>query len=465
MKNINLSVLIVSSTIVLFFFSSLRHFLIQSSALDLAFFDQVIYLASQGKTPISTLLGFHIIGDHSAFILYLIALPYRLFPDVHWLFFIQAFALSLGALPLYNLSLKLNLSKRYAITIVIAYLLYPAIFNINFYTDFRPETIAIPALFWSVFAAYNNQKLWFIFSILVTLSCKEILSLNVIFLGIWLGVFKKKTKYGITAVIMGVTWLSISFGYIIPFYRGGKAGGINFYQSLGNSFTEILVTLITRPYLILQKLFLPDSLFYCLLLLLPLLLILNWKKATILIPAFPTLMLNILSDYSAQRDLIHHYSLPMLPFLFIWAIESIQSIQFDQEKKLRKWISCKFIVIWSVLNFMILAKYSYFYTRYTSELDTWSSTRIAMSLVSTPESVLTTNQIAPHLSHREVINIVRNETETIELNQFDYVLLNLRHPGLTSSQEAVERLNDRIAESNDFELIFDRTDVKLWTQN
>ncbi|PNW28496.1 UNVERIFIED_CONTAM: hypothetical protein BEN50_21065 [Euhalothece sp. KZN 001] len=172
MKHFRLSFLIIGSTIVLFFFSSLRHFLIQSSALDLTFFDQVIYLASKGKTPISTLLGFHLIGDHSAFILYLIALLYRLFPYVHWLFFIQAFALSLGALPLYNLSLKLNLSKHYAVTIVIAYLLYPAIFNINFYTDFRSETIAIPGFLWLVFAAYNNQKLCFIFSILFIIYCK-----------------------------------------------------------------------------------------------------------------------------------------------------------------------------------------------------------------------------------------------------------------------------------------------------
>ncbi|WP_413199937.1 DUF2079 domain-containing protein, partial [Nostoc piscinale] len=51
------------SALILFLCSSLRHALFQSTALDLAVFDQWVYLASQGLPPISSFFGFHLLGD------------------------------------------------------------------------------------------------------------------------------------------------------------------------------------------------------------------------------------------------------------------------------------------------------------------------------------------------------------------------------------------------------------------
>ena len=45
------------STLVLFFFSSLRHALFQSGAGDLGIFDQGVYLISQGVSPNSSLIN------------------------------------------------------------------------------------------------------------------------------------------------------------------------------------------------------------------------------------------------------------------------------------------------------------------------------------------------------------------------------------------------------------------------
>jgi len=102
---IYISWMIAVSALILFIFSSLRHELFQSTALDLAAFDQWIYLASQGLPPISSFFGFHMIGDHAAFILYLIVPLYKIYPDVHWLFAVQAIALAIGCVPVYALSL------------------------------------------------------------------------------------------------------------------------------------------------------------------------------------------------------------------------------------------------------------------------------------------------------------------------------------------------------------------------
>jgi len=79
--------------------SALRHVLLQSSAFDLGIFDQAVYLISQGKTPISSFMGFYILGDHAALIFYPLALLYKIYPSVYWLFAVQAISLASGAIP------------------------------------------------------------------------------------------------------------------------------------------------------------------------------------------------------------------------------------------------------------------------------------------------------------------------------------------------------------------------------
>ncbi|MGL4378056.1 MAG: DUF2079 domain-containing protein, partial [Microcoleaceae cyanobacterium] len=97
------AIVIISAT-VMFLISCARHLMLQSTGFDLGIFDQAIYLISQGQTPFSSLMGFHIIGDHGALVFYLIALLYKIYPHVFWLFFLQSIALALGVLPIWYLA-------------------------------------------------------------------------------------------------------------------------------------------------------------------------------------------------------------------------------------------------------------------------------------------------------------------------------------------------------------------------
>jgi len=92
------------SALILFASSSLRHLLFQSTAWDLGIFDQAVYLISQGQKPISSFLGFHILGDHGALVFYPLAVLYKIYPSVYWLFAVQAVALAIGALPIWHLA-------------------------------------------------------------------------------------------------------------------------------------------------------------------------------------------------------------------------------------------------------------------------------------------------------------------------------------------------------------------------
>lgn len=445
------------SALILFAFSSLRHALFQSTALDLAVFDQWVYLASQGLPPISSFFGFHLLGDHAAFILYAIALLYKIYPNVHWLFATQAIALAAGVFPIYALSLQIGLSVAYARVIALSYLLYPALFNINFFTDFRPEAIAIPALLWAMWAGISNRTWQLIVAVALVLASKDILSLTVIALGIWMYFIVRRRFYGIACIVTGTVWYLLTVGYLVPLLRGGQAGGVVFYGSLGNSPSQILWTIITNPVLILGKFFSPDTLFYYLLLLLPVIIGLHWREILTILPALPMLLLNILSDYWPQRDLIHHYSLPIFPFIIVWLLRSIK--QYQKEQK-RLWLKPRILVVWAIISFLMLAKYDFFVTRYLSSLSNLQFLYTAVGLVKTNKSVLTTSRIAPHLSQRQIIKLtnVNQDISDISSDNFEYVLLDL------NSSEFNSDLVNQLKNDQTFKLTYESDRVYLFTK-
>lgn len=463
--------MIVVATIILFATSSARHALFHSTAFDLAIFDQAIYLISQNQTPFSSLMAINILGDHAAFIFYPLALLYKIYPDVHWLLFVQAISLALGAWPSWSLARQAGLNEQKSIAVAAVYLLYPAVFNVNLF-DFHPEVIALPALLAAILAARLNKTLWFCAAIVLVLSCKAVLSLTVAAMGLWLLCFDKKRNCGLIALFLGAGWFLVATQAVIPYFNQGREhAGIGRYQYLGNSVFEIAINLILKPNLVLGRLFSLDTLEYLALLLLPVIWWLSPRQLTPLISAVPMLAMNILSDIPAQRDLIHQYSIPILPFLLVTVISSLAASNQQKGKTIFDRLPIpnyplpRVIVIWSLIAFLALAKYGYFWTIYLNGIDTLSATKEAISLVETKGSVLTSAQIAPHLAHRPVVKLTQADAPPANLAEFDYVLLNLRYPGWMSDRAFVENLITRLKNNPQFQLKYQQDDIYLFTQN
>ncbi len=322
----SLLIAITTTATILFLSSSLRHALFQSTAFDLGIFDQAIYLISQNQTPFSSLMQMHILGDHAAVIYYPLAWLYKIYPDVHWLFLVQAVALSLGAWPSWSLARLASLNPEQSRAIAFIYLLYPVVFNINLF-DFHPEVIALPALLSAILAARLNKIMWFSAAILLVLSCKAVLSLTVAAIGLWLLLCEKKQRCGAIALVFGIAWFVIASQKIIPFFSGSEVAGVGRYSYLGKSVLEIIINIILKPQLILGKFFSIDTFKYIFLLSLPLFWGLLPFSSKIgmryllpLIPALPTLAINILSDLPFQRSLAYQYSVPIIPFLLLAVI-------------------------------------------------------------------------------------------------------------------------------------------------
>ncbi|MEG4406153.1 DUF2079 domain-containing protein [Microcoleus sp. MON2_D5] len=463
--------MIVVTTLVLLAASSARHALFQSTAFDLAIFDQAIYLISQNQTPFSSFMAINIWGDHAAFIFYPLALLYKIYPDVHWLFLVQAVSLALGAWPSWSLARQAGLNNSISWAIACIYLLYPLVFNVNLF-DFHPEVIALPALLAAILAARLNKTLWFCAAIVLVLSCKAVLSLTVAAMGLWLLCFDKKRNCGLIALFLGAGWFLVVTQAVIPYFNQGREhAAIGRYQYLGNSVLEIAINLIVKPNLVLGRLFSLETLEYLALLLLPVIWWLSPRHLSSLISAVPMLAMNILSDRPAQRDLVHQYSVPILPFLLVAVISSLAASNQQKGKTIFDRLPIpnyplpRVIVIWSLIAFLALAKYGYFWTIYLNGIDTLPATREAISLVETKGSVLTNVQIAPHLAHRPVVRLTQAKTPPANLAEFDYVLLNLRYPGWMSDREFVKNLVTKLKNTPQFQLKYQRDDIYLFTQN
>ena len=451
----NINGIVGINALILFTASILRHELFNSSG-DLAFFDQTVYLISQAKLPFSSVLGFHVLADHAAWILYPIALLYKIYPSVYWLFLIQSVALSLGAFVTYLLALQAGLKENQAIAMVAVYLLYPVVYNSNL-CDFHPDTLAVPALLTAVLAARTKKIVWFCVSVLIVLGCKAVLSLTVVAMGVWLLLFEKRRLYGVIAIISGIAWFLIANKIIIPFF-GSEATLVNRhfyrYSYLGKSFSETLQIILYQPQLIISNILSSINLEYLSFLLVPVIWGLIPKYMTSLIGAIPCLALNILADHPSQKNVILHYSLPVIPFLILALIASIAADKAWLKQK-------RAILLWSLIWFLILGKWGFFISKYLNFVDNWQATKEAISLIKTQDSVLTTDVITPHLTHRQEISF---KYDINELNNFHYILLNTRHPGWAATAEDYGNLVKELKKRSDFNLQYERDYVYLFVQ-
>ena len=447
----------IISFIVLFFSSSLRHYLFHSTAYDLGIFDQATYLISQGKTAITTVQGFHIMGDHAAWIYYLLAIPYKIYPSVYWLFIIQSLALSLGVLPTYYLSVEAGLKKSQAIAMTLVYLLYPVVFNANLF-DFHSEVIAVPLILSAILAARLKKLVWFCLCIILILGCKAVLSLTVMAMGIGLLLFEKRRLYGAIAIVLGVAWFIVTTKMIIPFFSGEEVAAVGRYSYLGDSVFDILKNLIFQPQLILSKVFTLDNLGYLVLLLTPIFWGLSTASLKPLFGAIPCVAINLLADYQPQKDLVHQYSLPALPFLIVGIIATLAIGKGVFKQK-------KYIILWSLIGFLALAKFTHFTGRYLTSVDTLQETREAVAMVKTSGGVYTTAQITPHLSNRELIKFTDQNFPNQDLEIFDYILLNIHHPGWASSNGFAQSILNKVSNNKNFKVTYEKNDVYLFEKN
>jgi uncharacterized membrane protein len=453
--------------LVLFSISAFRHYQFRSDW-DLSIFVQGIYLISQGKSPDSTLIGIHMLADHVSFMLYPLAVIYRLFSTPYSLLFIQSLAIVLALFPLRALAKMAGLGRSQTLVIGIAYLLYPTTLFSNMF-DFHPEVLTIPFFFGAILAARANRLGWFTLCLVIILSCRDALALNVVPMGLWLLWCERRRWAGAIAIGGGIAWFLIATKVIIPAIAGDTLNMLEttaklHYGSLGSSFTEVFQNLFLRPQIVLGKIFSLDTVKYLLLLYIPVFWGLIPRYMAPLLVAIPTLAMNILADYAPQRAVMFHYDVPIVPFVFVAIIAAMahDKTWLRQSKHILTWC-CLLIVLGGGLRSLKphLVAQPYNWTNVQADHQ-------ALTQVRPSSNVLSTGIFLPHLANRSIITpfpppkgYVGGISKAQGLQKYDQILLS-SYRRTEEERAQIQALIAQLKQDAAFKLVYEEKGTYLF---
>lgn len=316
---------------------------------DLAIFDQGLWLLSHFHAPFVTIMGRNLFGDHTSFILFVIAPFYRLAPEPQGILVLQVCVLGGTAIPLYTLAQKLTHSTTIATLLAASYLLNPALQNGNM-EQFHPEALQVLIITLAIYAAFEWKPVLLGTMVVLALLVKEDAALLVGPLGLWV-LWKRNRFFGLLIVVGAILWAGIANEVIIPAILG-----MNFYANRipFGGWHGVLDTLVRTPGQMWSYLGSGGRPFYC------------WQMGFSFgwgfmvspeLAAISLLVLaeNIVSNDPYMHQIIYHYSLPLVPVLAIGTITAIAA----QKSRMRRNILATLVaacalwscVLWGLMPF------------------------------------------------------------------------------------------------------------------
>jgi uncharacterized membrane protein len=305
----------------------------KAAAFDLGNMDQVLWNTIHGRLFQFTNQAIDWYGPptrlaiHFEPIILPLCLLYVFHADPRILLVFQTLVLLSGALPVFLLT------RRYlpewpilAALMAAAYLLSPALLGLNIF-DFHPVSLATPLLLYAMLALTYKRYVWFLIACILAASCKEDIPLAIAMLGILLIWKYKLPRLGLTLIIGGLLWSFLAFKVIIPhFYPGVQTSNFWYrYEALGSSPAAAVANLLLHPWLLFTTFFTLDRLYYLAGLVrsvgfLPLLAP-EW-----LLPALPSLAVNLLSTDPLLYSGVYHYNAAIIPFVMLAAIHGTRRL-------------------------------------------------------------------------------------------------------------------------------------------
>jgi uncharacterized membrane protein len=318
----------------------LKHRALQTTAFDLGTMDQSIWNTANGRIlQVSLQPGVDIrLAGHVEPILLVLSLLYLLYSDPEILLVLQTVVIALGALPIYWLAKERLDSDLAGLVFAAAFLLFPALEAANMF-DFHGVTLAAAFLSFALYFAKREQgKALFLTFMVLTMSCREDMSLLAVTMGLylilkWRGLGGQDSlrnplvldrdnwRLGAVTLVLGASWFVVAL-FVIPshFSTSGQHSQWDRYGYLGGSSLEILASLLFRPRLVVQHLLTIENLNYVLGLLSPVA-FLSLLHPQVLLIASPTLLMNLLSTYAPMHTLgPFHYAAPLVPFFIMSSI-------------------------------------------------------------------------------------------------------------------------------------------------
>jgi hypothetical protein len=251
---------------------------------------------------------------------------------------------------------------------------------------------------------------------------------------------RRERKWGSLWMLVGLGWSFVAFFVILPAFRGTASDTLGRYRWLGDSPVAMLHRLLTHPGFVIQHQFLevPSRWQFLLRLLLPLGFLPLLSPAVLAI-GLPSLAYNLLSEAPPQSSIYFQYISPIIPFLFLAAVEGMAWMdrRLRSSPVRRRWHGALLLIL-TVSTCSALALDNPFakpirdpyFEIYAWEqmLDRAAFDRVARRVP--PDASLSTMMAyGPHMSHRRQLYLFFDKgargQRVFRFPQTDYLLLNL----------------------------------------
>lgn len=466
-------------TLVLSYFAILKHYAFMSTAWDLGIYEQVLWsTANTGRffwyTPeLAINPSCNFFGIHFSPILFLVLPVYAIFQTTETLLVLQVFFLALGTIPLYKLVFYESRSHKQALIFALTYLVFPPIHGVALF-DFHVQAF-LPFLFFSAFYYFKKQEWgkYFLF-IILSLMVIEFVPLIVVFFGLYgLWVNKKKIFhlirilnfrgflskldifFSIITIILGLVWFIIARNIISSINPSAPPHpNWAFFGDPVHDLPGFIFSVLANPIRTLKVIMTPvdQKIVYIFGLFAPLA-FLSFLDLPLLMIGAPWFLVAFLSDYSPYYTPIgYQYVAFVVPFIFVSAVYGVKRLfavkhRFGFFKKLSV-VSKKIAGIQHWRTLAILFLFFVIAMSYVTVLGIHSSVpvitehdRVAEAftrLIPSNASVLTQNDLFPHLSRRLYAYVVGEFSPYLPSNiTFDYILIDTESPWYENSLESL----------------------------
>lgn len=426
-------------TMLLLCLGVLRYTGYNASMFDIGNMAQALWSGTQGHPLVFTYEqgNFSRLALHVELIYGLIVPLYALWPDPRLLLAVQAVGFAAGAWPVYRLARRQLDSRALARASTFIYLCYPVAQTAMLF-DFHGDTLALPCLLFALEAA--DRKAWKGYGgwIALALACKFYIALPVAVLGgvLW---SERERRAGILTFIAACAWLGLALGVIRPAFAPQQAAEshatflsyLRFY--FGGVGPALLGTLVPRLMTALVV-FLPGLWLgrYA------------WRWG---LPAFALALPALLSqgDVAAYDYRFHHYA-ATVPFLVAATIYGAVELRRRQQRRAYRrpwrgevWLTLAITGIFTVLlvdapfNPLFWAgqpgrgfsEWRYGQTARDRFKDRW------LAQIPPGSALAASEFLAPHLTRRATLYLVRYPDELKQLGQPDHphqTQYLMRHP-------------------------------------
>ncbi len=318
---------------------------------DSAMYEEHLWNVWHGKGFRSYLDQGLFLGEHIQ-VIHLLLLPlHMLWPSYLMMELAASSSLAICAIPIYSIAFRHSASNRAAMWLALAWLLFFPMHFLDIAIDLktlRPSCYGLPFLFWGIDFAERRKLVRASVCLLVALTTQEDFALVVGSIGAvhWVtnrnpsdsvNEHRRFALWSLSVLLFSVTYVFVAVLVVIPLFRGGADVHYSrYFGDLGNSPGDLVKTAVNDPFKVLSVFFSLRTLFYVLVLSVPLGLW-PWRRPVFLLAGIATFgMLSLIqlgngpvadpqpgtavTNSLSQLPPIpyHHFHAPLLPVIF-WA--------------------------------------------------------------------------------------------------------------------------------------------------